>query len=107
MQVIHTDPVQVIADEGMELTDGVTRAKHLWLGKNDSPHRWSEIPEGEEPMPDLALRATDNYEEGAYFEREGQLYLATKAIARGEAIDGTNATPVDVAQVLNDLEAKE
>lgn len=35
------------AGEGMILTDGETYAKVVYLGVNDSPDRWYEVPETE------------------------------------------------------------
>lgn len=38
---------QIIADEGMVLTNGRIYTKHLYLGVNDSADNWHEITEEE------------------------------------------------------------
>lgn len=50
MKVIQGEIVEVIADESMMLVnkeDETTTAHHLWLGINDSPSNWLEVPEQE------------------------------------------------------------
>ena len=49
MKIIEGEITEVIANEGMALTNGETYAHHLWLGINDSPLNWSEIPDEEVP----------------------------------------------------------
>lgn len=34
-------------DEGMILTNGETYSKRVYLGINDTPENWHEIPDGE------------------------------------------------------------
>ncbi|MGM9608362.1 MAG: hypothetical protein ACI3XJ_12740 [Oscillospiraceae bacterium] len=40
---------KLTAADGMVLTDGTSYGKEVYLGVNDTPERWSEIPEGEIP----------------------------------------------------------
>ena len=49
MKVLDENPVHVIADEGKVLTDGEVYSTEIWLGINDSPANWREIPEEEVP----------------------------------------------------------
>lgn len=57
---------------------------------------------------DLVTTAPDNIAAGEAFELGGVLYRATEAIGRGErVIEGVNATPISVAEVINELETKE
>ena len=49
---MKTTPIEIItlqADEGMILTNGQTYSKLVYLGINDSPENWYEIPENEVP----------------------------------------------------------
>lgn len=51
MIVINGLITEVIPDEGMLLTnDDINYTDHLYLGKNDSPFNWHEVPieEGEQ-----------------------------------------------------------
>ena len=44
------NPIQLIVlepDEGMVLTNGETYSKLVYLGVNDTPENWHEIPDGE------------------------------------------------------------
>lgn len=57
---------------------------------------------------DLLTVAEDNIPAGAAFELDGTMYRALTAIARGEqVIEGINATPLSVADAINELENKE
>lgn len=57
---------------------------------------------------DLLTVAEDNITAGAAFELDGTMYRALTAIARGEqVIEGINATPLSVADAINELENKE
>ena len=50
MQIINGIITEVIADEGMVLTnDNINFATHIYLGKNDTPSNWHEIPIEEVP----------------------------------------------------------
>lgn len=49
MRIINEDPVHLIAEEGMVLTDGQTYSTEVWLAKLDKPEYWHEIPETEIP----------------------------------------------------------
>jgi hypothetical protein len=59
MTILNENPVHIIADEGMILTDGVSYSTEVWLGKYDSPEYWREVPEDyvpdEQPDPDKEL----------------------------------------------------
>lgn len=49
---MKTQPIQVIvleADEGMVLTNGNIYSRMVYLGIQDSPENWREIPESEMP----------------------------------------------------------
>lgn len=50
MKIIQNEIIEVIADDGMILTNGETYAHHLWLSILDSPSNWQEIPEEEVPI---------------------------------------------------------
>lgn len=78
--------------------------KTYFTGLDDHPGQGVAIFAGE-PFP---LGVADNIPKGAIFLYEGAYYRALAAIPRGEEIvDGVNATAVDVAQVLTNLETKE
>ena len=42
--------VRLQASEGMVLTNGEIYSKEVYLGINDSPENWHEIPEEEAPQ---------------------------------------------------------
>lgn len=44
----HTQP-EVEPDEGMALTNGETYSTRVYLGVNDSPESWWEVPEADMP----------------------------------------------------------
>lgn len=44
MQIIMENPVHLIADDNMILTDGETYSTEVWLGKDASPSNWHEAP---------------------------------------------------------------
>lgn len=45
MKIIKSEIIEVIADEGMYLTnDNINYTDHLYLGVNDSPSNWREVP---------------------------------------------------------------
>ena len=51
MIIIQEEIIEVIAEEGMMLTDdNGNYASHLYLGKDDSPSNWHEIPIEEVPQ---------------------------------------------------------
>ena len=41
--------IKLTAGEGMTLTNGETYGKEVYLGCNDSPDNWREIPEEDVP----------------------------------------------------------
>ena len=52
---VKKQPIQIIVlepDEGMVLTNGETYSYRVYLGVNDSPDNWWEIPESEMPTPE-------------------------------------------------------
>ena len=56
MKILNENPIHIISDEGMILTDGETYSTEVWLGKLDSPENWREIletdvPANEEEVP--------------------------------------------------------
>lgn len=60
------------------------------------------------PKPDAALRASANYEAGAVFTEDGELYRATESISAHERIiPGANCETVTIADALNALNKEE
>jgi len=52
---MKTQPIQLIkleAEEGYVLTNGEVYSTSVYLGINDSPENWREIPESEVPTDD-------------------------------------------------------
>ena len=52
---MKTKPIEIItleAEEGYILTNGETYSHFVYLGINDSPENWHEIPESEVPEED-------------------------------------------------------
>lgn len=49
MKILNENPIHIIADDGMILTDGETYSTEVWLGKIDSPSNWHEVPQEEAP----------------------------------------------------------
>ena len=43
---------EIKPDEGMTLTNGEVYSKRVYLGVNDRPENWWEIPDSEVPDPD-------------------------------------------------------
>lgn len=50
MQILYENPIHLIADENMILTDGETYTTEAWLAKIDSPSNWHEVPIEEVPQ---------------------------------------------------------
>lgn len=50
--------VKLTASDGMVLTDGESYGKEIYLGVNDSPERWREIPESDIPRAEEANPVT-------------------------------------------------
>ncbi len=48
---MRTNGNEIIADDGMTLTNGETYSKHVFLGKWDSVENWNEIPDEDVPAP--------------------------------------------------------
>ena len=49
---MKTTPIQIISiepEEGYTLTNGESYSKKVYLGVNDSPENWHEIPDSEVP----------------------------------------------------------
>ena len=91
-------------------SDGVTQV--MWEadevsgiapdGISDQNALWNLLATGERTV------AEGNVPKGEVFRCGGVYYRALAAIPRGEeVIEGSNATPIDVAAVLNQLETKE
>jgi hypothetical protein len=53
-----SEPRVLIAAEGMAYTNGEVYGKEIWLGVNDDPANWHEVPESAMPDP-LAEPATE------------------------------------------------
>ena len=51
----------LIAAEGMVYTDGEVYGKEIWLGVNDDPSNWHEIPESEIPSDTDADASEEDY----------------------------------------------
>ena len=45
--------IRLQADDGMVLTNGETYSTLVYLGVNDDPNNWTEIPESEMPKEEL------------------------------------------------------
>lgn len=50
MQILNENPIHLIADEGMILTNNEIYSTEVWLGKYDSPSNWHEVPIEEVPQ---------------------------------------------------------
>lgn len=44
--------IKLTASEGMTLTNGESFGKEIYLGVNDKPENWREIPDSEVPEPE-------------------------------------------------------
>lgn len=49
MQIIYENPIHLIADENMMITNGEIYSTEVWLGALDSPSNWHEVPIEEVP----------------------------------------------------------
>lgn len=49
MEMTTIELKKLTASEGMTLTDGETYGKEIYLGVNDKPQNWHEIPDSEVP----------------------------------------------------------
>lgn len=86
------------------MTEGTFAA--IASGLDEHPGQVIGIFNGE--PHDLLTVAEDNIPAGAAFELDGTMYRALTAIARGEqVIEGINATPLSVADAINELQDKE
>jgi hypothetical protein len=47
MEISKIELRKLTPAEGMTLTNGDVFSKEIYLGKNDSPENWSEIPDSE------------------------------------------------------------
>ena len=47
-----SEPRVLYAAEGMVYTNGEAYGKEIWLGVNDAPSNWYEVPEREMPTPE-------------------------------------------------------
>lgn len=59
MNITTIELRKLTAESGKVLTNGETYSKEIYLGKNDKPENWHEIPESEvpkEPQPEEALQ---------------------------------------------------
>lgn len=50
MNITKIELRKLIPSEGMTLTNGTVFSKEIYLGKNDSPEKWREIPDSEAEM---------------------------------------------------------
>ena len=83
----------------MPRRDGYHAEPDGWEETADAIQRVWALVRDEYPV------AEGNVPKGEIFRCEGVYYRALAAIPRGEeVIEGSNATPVDVAEVLNSLE---
>lgn len=53
-KITHTS-IEIIADEGMLLTDGEHYAKAVLLPYEDNGEAWREVPESEKPVEEPQL----------------------------------------------------
>ena len=64
-----SEPRVLTAAEGMVYTDGEVYGQEIWLGVNDAPANWHEVPESE--MPDLLAEPAAEEDYLAALERFG------------------------------------
>lgn len=50
MEISKIELRKLTPAEGMTLTNGSVFSKEIYLGKNDSPEKWREIPDSEAKM---------------------------------------------------------
>lgn len=60
MQILYENPIHLIADENMILTDGETYTTEAWLAKIDSPSNWHEVSIEEVPPENEQLFRENN-----------------------------------------------
>lgn len=53
MKVTTIELRKLEASEGMTLTNGEVYGKEIYLGVNDAPENWSEIPDSEVPKEEI------------------------------------------------------
>ena len=53
MEKLTIELIKLTASEGCTLTNGETYGKEVYLGCNDSPDNWQEIPESEVPKEEV------------------------------------------------------
>ena len=53
MKVTTIELRKLEASEGMTLTNGEVYGKEIYLGVNDAPENWHEIPDNEVPQESL------------------------------------------------------
>lgn len=91
-------------DRGMFRMDVETFAA-IATGLDSHPGQVVSIWNGE--PHDAIATAPDNISAGTIFVIDGTYYKALTAIARGAAINGTNATPTSVADEINTINESE
>lgn len=55
---MKTNSIEIItleSEEGMTLTNGEVYSKKVFLGVNDSPNNWQEIPDSEVPETEINI----------------------------------------------------
>lgn len=50
MKIENITLIKLIASDGMVLTNGKIYGKEICIGINDSPDKWSEVPESDVPQ---------------------------------------------------------
>lgn len=53
MNTTKIELIKLTASEGMTLTNGEVYGKEVYLGVNDTPENWNEIPEEEVPAEEV------------------------------------------------------
>ena len=60
---MKTSPIQIIVlepEDGYVLTNGEVYSTKVYLGANDSPENWREIPEAEVPKEEEEVELPDD-----------------------------------------------
>ena len=62
MEISKIEIRKLTPSEGMTLTNGEVFSKEVYLGKNDSPENWNEIPDSEAEISRAEIEEKANNE---------------------------------------------